>query len=55
MSERTTTAADDEIGGAVVLVASDDSSCITGVELFVDGGMRKCRRFVAVGLAWRVI
>jgi NAD(P)-dependent dehydrogenase (short-subunit alcohol dehydrogenase family) len=28
----------DVLGRAVVFLASDDSACVTGIELFVDGG-----------------
>ena len=29
----------DEVANAALFPASDDSSCITGIKLFVDGGM----------------
>jgi NAD(P)-dependent dehydrogenase (short-subunit alcohol dehydrogenase family) len=31
----------DEVAKAAVFLASDDASFVTGVELFVDGGMRQ--------------
>jgi NAD(P)-dependent dehydrogenase (short-subunit alcohol dehydrogenase family) len=31
----------DEIAKAAVFLASDDASFITGIELFVDGGIRQ--------------